>query len=418
MDEVTQVLFGMDGFGVLGAETDGVSGDLVVLVETVDPRRGCPGCGVVGQVKERPQVRLRDATASGRRVRVVWRKRRWACPEPDCVRASWTEQHDAVGARRRSTRRCRVQVASGVTRGRSVAEVADDVGMGWRAAMRAVAEEAVVPDRLRPVARLGIDETVSGRRRQFVTHLVDLDTGTVLVTVKGRSAKVLLGVLEAQGAAWRAGIVEVAIDMYAPYAAAVRRLLGHATLVVDKWHVIRLFARAVDQVRRRAVRQAEGRRGRKVDRMWRSRMLLLKRFSRLDGKQRERVFTTMEAEDPTGEVSAAYIAYQEALIFFDRRGTTGLRSALCDLYGRLAYLEVPELMTLGHTLERWQPAIIAYFETGTTNAATEGCNRKVKQVKRVACGFRNHDNYALRINIHAGQKHYPPKRRPARPTPR
>jgi len=44
MDEVTQVLFGMDGFEVLGASMDDVSGDLVVLVETLDVRRGCPGC--------------------------------------------------------------------------------------------------------------------------------------------------------------------------------------------------------------------------------------------------------------------------------------------------------------------------------------------------------------------------------------
>jgi len=76
------------------------------------------------------------------------------------------------------------------------------------------------------------------------------------------------------------------------------------------------------------------------------------------------------------------------------------------------------MMTLGRTLDRWLPEIIAYFETGTTNAATEGCNRKVKQVKRVAGGFRNHDNYVLRIAIHAGQKHYRHQRRPGRPTPR
>jgi len=130
MDEVTQVLFGIDGFRVLDAWTEEVGGDLVVAVETVDPRRGCPGCGVVGHVKERPRVRLRDATSAGRRVRVVWAKRRWACREPDCERASWTEQNEAVGVRRLSTRRCRTQVAKGVTRGRSVTEVADDVGMG------------------------------------------------------------------------------------------------------------------------------------------------------------------------------------------------------------------------------------------------------------------------------------------------
>ena len=95
-----------------------------------------------------------------------------------------------------------------------------------------------------------------------------------------------------------------------------------------------------------------------------------------------------------------------------------MRSAIHGLLERLTYLEVTELLTLGGTLDRWMPETRAYLETGTTNAATEGCNRKVKQVKRVACGFRNHDNYILRIAIHAAQKHYPPRRRPIRPTPR
>ena len=97
---------------------------------------------------------------------------------------------------------------------------------------------------------------------------------------------------------------------------------------------------------------------------------------------------------------------------YKRPGTLGLRSALGELFRRPAHRHVPELMTLGRTLDRWLPEIIAYFETGTTNAATEGCNRKVKQVKRVASGFRNHDNHVLRIAIHAGQKHYRPDHRP------
>jgi len=412
------MLFGLDGFDVVGAEVEELDGELVVRVETIDPRRGCPGCGVVGRVKQRPEVRLRDATSAGRRVRVVWRKHRWACGEPACPQGSWTEQHPAVGLRRRSTRRCRVQVAKAVTRGRSVAEAADEVGLGWRAAMRAVVEEALVPDRWRPVRRLGVDETVSRRKRRFVTHLVDLDDGTVLVTVEGRSAKVLLAALEAQGGAWLAGVEQVAIDPFTPYAKAIRHLVPHARLVVDKFHILRLFARAVDQVRRRTIRQAEGRRGRKVDLMWRTRMLLLKRYSRLTVEQEERILTTLGAEDHWGEVTGAYLAYQEALIVFDRTGPAGLRTAINGLFERLGYLCIPELRTLAGTLDRWMPAIWAYFETGTTNAATEGCNRKVKQVKRVACGFRNHRNYALRIAIHAGQKHYPPHRRLTGPIPR
>ena len=284
--------------------------------------------------------------------------------------------------------------------------------------MRAVAEEAIVPDRWRPVRRLGVDETVSRRNRRFVTHLVDLDDGTVIVTVEGRSAKVLLDALEAQGSDWLAAVQEVAIDPFTPYAKAVRQLVPHARLVVDKFHILRLFGRAVDQVRRRTVRQTEGRRGRKIDLLWRSRMILLKRFERLTDRQQQRLFDALDGEDHDGEVGAAYLAYQEALVVFNRTGTVGLRGALAGLFERLAHREVPELLTLGRTLDRWLPEIIAYFETGTTNAATEGCNRKVKQVKRVACGFRNHDNYVLRIAIHAGQKHYRPDSRPVRPTPR
>lgn len=35
-----------------------------------------------------------------------------------------------------------------------------------------------------------------------------------------------------------------------------------------------------------------------------------------------------------------------------------------------------------------------------TNARTEGHNRVIKQIKRVACGFRNQTNYERRIMMH------------------
>jgi len=43
------------------------------------------------------------------------------------------------------------------------------------------------------------------------------------------------------------------------------------------------------------------------------------------------------------------------------------------------------------------PEIEAFLELGRTNARTEGYNRVIKQIKRVACGFRNQDNYERRI---------------------
>ena len=149
------------------------------------------------------------------------------------------------------------------------------------------------------MVRLGVDETVSRRHHRFVTHLVDLDSGTVIATIEGCSTAALLQALAAPRLS-RAGRVEQVANRpvhalrqnHPPPAAPGRRQVPCAPL----------FARAVDQVRRRAVRQTEGRRGRKIDLLWRSRMVLLKRFERLTDRQEQRLFDALDGEDHHGEV--------------------------------------------------------------------------------------------------------------------
>ena len=38
-------------------------------------------------------------------------------------------------------------------------------------------------------------------------------------------------------------------------------------------------------------------------------------------------------------------------------------------------------------------------QAGTPTARTKGYNRKIKQIKRVACGFRNQTSYERRIKL-------------------
>ncbi len=58
----------------------------------------------------------------------------------------------------------------------------------------------------------------------------------------------------------------------------------------------------------------------------------------------------------------------------------------------------------GALTQRWWPEIEAFLELGVTNARTEGHNRVIKQVKRVACGFRNQANYERRIMLHSAAR--------------
>lgn len=66
-----------------------------------------------------------------------------------------------------------------------------------------------------------------------------------------------------------------------------------------------------------------------------------------------------------------------------------IRSRLWAFYDACATADMPETTRLAGTIETWWPAIEAFLLSKITNARTEGSNRMIKQIKRVACGFRS-----------------------------
>ena len=58
---------------------------------------------------------------------------------------------------------------------------------------------------------------------------------------------------------------------------------------------------------------------------------------------------------------------------------------------------MPELERLARTIARWETPILRWHRTRLTNAATEGTNLVIKNIKRLGFGFRNFDNYRLRL---------------------
>jgi transposase len=65
--------------------------------------------------------------------------------------------------------------------------------------------------------------------------------------------------------------------------------------------------------------------------------------------------------------------------------------------------DVPEITRLATTTGTWQDEVLAFFDTRASNGPTESANVKIRNVRRVARGFRNASNYQARIMLHAGQ---------------
>ena len=57
------------------------------------------------------------------------------------------------------------------------------------------------------------------------------------------------------------------------------------------------------------------------------------------------------------------------------------------------------LVALGHTLEAWTPEIGCMWRLSRNNGITEGFHNKMETISRVAYGFRNFENYRLRVKV-------------------
>jgi len=83
-------LLGLAGFRVTAVTDDGL--ERLVGIETIRQAAGCPSCGVIAKTKDRLRVVIRDLPAFDRAVKLVWSKRRFFCPEPDCPQRTWSER--------------------------------------------------------------------------------------------------------------------------------------------------------------------------------------------------------------------------------------------------------------------------------------------------------------------------------------
>jgi transposase len=77
-------MLGLPGFVVLAVSDH--DGEMEQAIETTADLVGCPECGVVAELHDRRPCWIRDMPAGGRPVTLVWVKRIWRCPHPQCAK--------------------------------------------------------------------------------------------------------------------------------------------------------------------------------------------------------------------------------------------------------------------------------------------------------------------------------------------
>jgi transposase len=416
----------MNGVEVTEAER-GDDGRLTVWARITLPA-ACPACGTVSErVHQYVTARPRDVRACGEETVFFLVKRRMECPGAACPRLTFTESAPQVPPHCTITRRLLGHAAAEVAdRGITPAEAARDAGISWHSVHGAFTEAAggMLGEDPAPVAHLGIDEHRRGRPRWRTDTLTgenvqiadrwhacfyDLDGNQGLLgQVEGRTSDDAAYWLAGATPAWRDAVQVVAIDMCTIFASAVRRMLPYARIAVDLFHVVQLAVKTTGDVRRRAIRELYGRRGKAGDPEYGIKSLLNRNLENLSPEQFEKVIETLDATAPGQQIAIAWIAKEKLRAALKLRArVTGstpcerqARDRLFAFYDWCAQNEqVTELTTLAKTISRWEDEIVTAILTGVTNATAESLNRLAKLEARHAYGFRNPANQRRRVRI-------------------
>ena len=423
MEHGSSLLLGIDGL-VVDSVLIGEFGRRVVHCSTDPELAGwCPDCRQQSSSpKERVTTRPRDVRIGPDRPDLLWHKRKWHCRVAECERKVFTESlPEEIPARARITTRARRAAAQSIgDQLRPVSGVAAEFGIDWRIAHDAFVAYAdeVLPAGPPPVRVLGIDETRRGKGKyeietstgvkvwvdRFDTGLVDLEgTGGLFAQVNGRTSEVVISWLKEQNPEWRAAITHVSMDTSATYARAARLALPNAVVVVDRFHLVALANRAVTEYRRELAWARRGRRGRKIDPEWAQRNRLLRAGETLTDDEAAKMHEAMRTADPSGGLEKCWQGKEMLRRLLALAGSNPDRNRiwnqLTDFYIHCADSEIAQLRRLAWTVYAWQSSIIEGLQTGISNGRTEGYNRIVKHIGRIAFGFRNQENEKRRIRF-------------------
>lgn len=413
--EIVQALVGLKDVRVLQYVRRGPDVELVIEQVVDNPR--CSTCAGPARVKERPLVRYVDLPVYGNPMRLGWRKHRMGCPDPDCPTGTWMLNDHRIAAKScLLTTRAAKWATRQVGTGRTVAEVARELGCDWHTVNDAVttygqALLAADTKRLNRTTAIGLDETSFVRlargHTSYVTTVCDVQHHQIIDILPTRKFVDVAGFLNKQPLHWKQRVSYGALDMSATYAAVFTVILPSATQVVDSFHVVSLANRALDEVRRRVQRDQTGHRGRRDDPLFRARRVLLTGQERLSPAAEHRLTSLLGLGDPDGEVAITYRIKERLREFYGCKDPDTAHAMLHELIEHCRRPAMPpELHKLGRTLSRWFDKICSYHIARVSNGPTEALNNLIKRIKRIGFGFRNFANYRIRALLYAGKPNW------------
>jgi transposase len=374
-------------------KTGYVEGEVIFTIERKTDTCRCAACGSENTWRQGSVLRSFRALPIGRRrVTLKAEVPRLLCH--DCGR---TRQAVIGFAQpRRSYTKSFERYVLELSRNMTIKHVAEHLSVSWdivKDIQWRYLYKTFAKPKLKHLRHIAIDEISTGKGHRYVTIVLDLESGAVVHVGEGKGGDSLISFwrrLRASGAKIKA----VATDMSPAYIDAVTTHLPKATLVFDRFHVIKLYNEKLSNLRRDLYRELTD--TMQKDALKGVRWLLLKRSENLDASRNEprRLKEALRLNEP---LAVAYYLKDELNEVWEQDDEEAAQSLLMDwiLYAESTGIRM--LLKFAKTLRLHATGILAYYDYPISTGPLEGTNNKIKTMKRQAYGFRDPEFLKLKI---------------------
>ncbi len=243
------------------------------------------------------------------------------------------------------------------------------------------------------VTAIGVDEVQYHKGHTYMTLVYQIDKGCrrLIWVGKRRTEKTMrrfYADMWNENRKFRKNIKVVCSDMWKPYLNVIKEKTPHAINVLDRFHIMQKFGKALDKIRAEEVKRlkAEG----QEPILNKSRWCFLKRKFNLTKSQKGKL---KEIVDMNLNIVKAYVLKEQFHKFWEYKSPTWARKFLKNWCELAEEAELEPINKIVKMLQRHEDLILNYFiaKKEFNSGIVEGMNRKINLTIRKAFGFRSYD---------------------------
>lgn len=370
---------------------------VMVQVERLGRRRlNCSRCGLPCKSthgRSKKQRSWRDLSMRKSNLEICYRPFRVCCLRCKKVKVEkvpWAEPWSRV------TMALAAAVAI-MARKLSWLEVAAYFDVDWKTVaqiVRFAVAEGLKRRRWKPLHTIGVDEVSRRKGHTYLTLVYDLERGQIVWIGETRKREAIDAFFRWLNPRRGRSIRAVCCDMWAPYVESIHTHLPQATLVFDRFHLVRHCLQALDEVRRDEVRRLTGS-GKQAIKG--TRFILLKNPWNLTSGQRKSLMGLATSAKANRRLLRAYLLKESFQLFWGYVSPSHAKRFLKDWLWQAAHSRLKPMKKFADLVRTHIDGILAWTSLRISNGMSEGLNNKVKLISHRAFGYRTPAHFITAI---------------------